>query len=59
MPAAYWMVMSRFLCIPFLLGGYILYQAVVHRKGWPALKQEAGVTLFFSTVYLLLYWALT
>ena len=52
-------ILLRMFGIPFLFVGYVLYQVVVRKKRWPAIKNDVFVSLFFIAVYIGLYFAVT
>jgi hypothetical protein len=59
MPTAFIIVALRLFGIPFLFTGYVLYQAVVKKKRWSEIKQDALLTFFFIVAYAGLYFLLT
>jgi hypothetical protein len=48
----------RYAAIPIFCVAYILYQLLVKKKGWRAVKEDVYVSLFIFAVYYVVYFAL-
>ena len=51
-------ILLRWILIPVALIGWIVYQALVKKKKWAQLKNDASVTVFVMLVWSLLYFVL-
>jgi len=59
MAIPYLIIFIRFFAAPLFFVGYILYQKLVRKKKWAALKTDVIYTVFFMAVYFGFYWLVT